>query len=44
MHVAARQPAEAQPKRLGALAKLPVFLNLDGRRAILAGGTAAAAW
>ncbi|MBU2581477.1 MAG: siroheme synthase [Alphaproteobacteria bacterium] len=30
--------------RVGALAKLPVFFNLEGKRAILAGGSAAAAW
>ena len=44
MHIAHRTPTEAEPKRLGALAKLPVFLNLEGRRAVMAGGTAAAAW
>lgn len=39
-----RLPAEAAPPRLGPLAQLPVFLNLAGRRAVVAGGTAAAAW
>jgi uroporphyrin-III C-methyltransferase / precorrin-2 dehydrogenase / sirohydrochlorin ferrochelatase len=39
-----RQPAEAQPPRMGALAKLPVFLDLAGKRAVMAGGTAPAAW
>jgi uroporphyrin-III C-methyltransferase / precorrin-2 dehydrogenase / sirohydrochlorin ferrochelatase len=39
-----RKPAEAQPQRMGALAKLPVFLDLQGRRAVVAGGTGAAAW
>ncbi|MCW0233761.1 MAG: siroheme synthase CysG [Ferrovibrio sp.] len=40
-----RKPAEAQRhQRIGALAKLPVFLDLQGRRAVIAGGTAAAAW
>jgi uroporphyrin-III C-methyltransferase/precorrin-2 dehydrogenase/sirohydrochlorin ferrochelatase len=29
---------------MGALARLPVFLALDDRRAVLAGGSAAAAW
>jgi uroporphyrin-III C-methyltransferase/precorrin-2 dehydrogenase/sirohydrochlorin ferrochelatase len=29
---------------MGALAKLPVFLDLAGKRAIVAGGTAPAAW
>ena len=41
---ASRKPAEAAPPRLGALAQLPVFLDLRGRRAVVAGGTAAAAW
>src|SRR4029079_11820665 len=39
-----RTPSEAKPARMGALARLPVFLSLDGRRAVVAGGTAAAAW
>ncbi|MGE0766360.1 MAG: siroheme synthase CysG [Hyphomicrobiaceae bacterium] len=39
-----RTPAEAAPARLGALAKLPVFFDLAGKRAVVAGGTAAAAW
>ena len=29
---------------MGALARLPVFLSLDGKRALLAGGNPAAAW
>ena len=29
---------------MGPLAKLPVFLNLDRRRVVIAGGSAAAAW
>jgi uroporphyrin-III C-methyltransferase/precorrin-2 dehydrogenase/sirohydrochlorin ferrochelatase len=39
-----RIPIEARPPRMDALARLPVFLALDGRRAVLAGGTPAAAW
>ncbi len=39
-----RKPAEATPSRMGALAKLPIFLDLAGKRALIAGGTAAAAW
>ncbi len=39
-----RKPADAAPKRLGALAKLPVFWDLADKRVIVAGGTAAAAW
>lgn len=39
-----RKPAEAAPARIGALAKLPVFLDLQGRRAVVAGDTPGAAW
>jgi len=41
---APRKPAEAAPQRLGALARLPVFLDLAGKRALLAGGKPGAAW
>jgi uroporphyrin-III C-methyltransferase / precorrin-2 dehydrogenase / sirohydrochlorin ferrochelatase len=44
MTVTTRKPADAAPPRMGPLAKLPVFLDLDGKRAILAGGGTAAAW
>lgn len=44
MQLVSRKPAEAAPARMGALAKLPVFLDLAGKRAVVAGGTAAAAW
>jgi uroporphyrin-III C-methyltransferase/precorrin-2 dehydrogenase/sirohydrochlorin ferrochelatase len=33
-----------QPGRMRPLARLPIFLALDGKRAVLAGGSAAAAW
>src|SRR6185503_19166088 len=39
-----RTPSETKPARMGALARLPVFLSLDGKRAVLAGGSPAAAW
>src|SRR6187401_1854553 len=39
-----RTPSRAKPARMGALARLPVFLSLDGKRAVLAGGNPAAAW
>jgi uroporphyrin-III C-methyltransferase / precorrin-2 dehydrogenase / sirohydrochlorin ferrochelatase len=39
-----RKPLDAQTARMGPLARLPVFLSLDGKRAVLAGGTPAAAW
>jgi uroporphyrin-III C-methyltransferase/precorrin-2 dehydrogenase/sirohydrochlorin ferrochelatase len=41
---ASRKPLEEKSPRLGALARLPVFYALTGRRAVLAGGGAAAAW
>ena len=41
---ATRMPSEAHPKRMGALAKLPVFLDLADKRAVVAGGSAMAAW
>ena len=39
-----RTPSEAKSARMGPLARLPVFLSLDGKRAVLAGGSPAAAW
>src|SRR5260221_2383670 len=39
-----RKPLDAKPPRIGALARLPVFLALDGKRAAVAGGSSAAAW
>jgi uroporphyrin-III C-methyltransferase/precorrin-2 dehydrogenase/sirohydrochlorin ferrochelatase len=39
-----RQPIEAKPPQMQPLARLPVFLALEGKRAVVAGGTAAAAW
>ena len=44
MQAVPRKPAEVSPPRMGALAKLPVFLDLAGKRVVVAGGTAAAAW
>jgi uroporphyrin-III C-methyltransferase/precorrin-2 dehydrogenase/sirohydrochlorin ferrochelatase len=41
---ASRKPLEARPERMGALARLPVFLALEGKRCVLAGGSHAAAW
>ena len=41
---ASRKPSEMRPARVGMLARLPVFLALDGKRAVLAGGSAPAAW
>ncbi len=39
-----RKPTETERAQMAPLARLPVFLSLDGRRAVLAGGTEAAAW
>ena len=39
-----RKPHDAEASRMSALARLPVFLSLDGKRAVLAGGSPAAAW
>jgi uroporphyrin-III C-methyltransferase/precorrin-2 dehydrogenase/sirohydrochlorin ferrochelatase len=36
--------SDPPPARMAPLARLPVFLKLDGRRAIVAGGSAEAAW
>jgi uroporphyrin-III C-methyltransferase / precorrin-2 dehydrogenase / sirohydrochlorin ferrochelatase len=36
--------SDPQTPRIAPLARLPVFLKLDGRRAVVAGGSAAAAW
>src|SRR5215470_1386774 len=41
---ASRLPTDLQPPRMDALARLPVFLALEGRRAVVAGGNAQAAW
>jgi uroporphyrin-III C-methyltransferase/precorrin-2 dehydrogenase/sirohydrochlorin ferrochelatase len=37
-------PAEDRPPRMEPLARLPVFFALEGRRAVVAGGTPGAAW
>jgi uroporphyrin-III C-methyltransferase / precorrin-2 dehydrogenase / sirohydrochlorin ferrochelatase len=46
MHVvtSCRPPSEGPPARIAPLAILPVFLRLQGRKAVVAGGSAAAAW
>jgi len=44
MPLRSRKPEAAAPGRLGPLAKLPVFHDLRGRRAVVAGGSSAAAW
>ncbi len=39
-----RVASAGRSARMAALARLPIFLALDGRRALVAGGTPAAAW
>src|SRR5215470_8785210 len=39
-----RLPTDLHPPRMDALARLPLFFALDGRRAVVAGGNAQAAW
>jgi uroporphyrin-III C-methyltransferase / precorrin-2 dehydrogenase / sirohydrochlorin ferrochelatase len=39
-----RSPAEVSGTRIGALARLPIFLALANKRAIVAGGSQASAW
>ena len=39
-----RLPTDLRSPRMGALARLPVFYALAGKRALVAGGTPAAAW
>jgi uroporphyrin-III C-methyltransferase / precorrin-2 dehydrogenase / sirohydrochlorin ferrochelatase len=39
-----RLPADLKPPRMDALARLPLFFALDGRRVVVAGGNAQAAW
>ncbi len=39
-----RKPSDARPDRMTKLARLPVFFALEGKRVVLAGGSAAAAW
>jgi uroporphyrin-III C-methyltransferase/precorrin-2 dehydrogenase/sirohydrochlorin ferrochelatase len=38
------QPSDQPSPRMGRLARLPVFYALDGKRVVVAGGNAAAAW
>lgn len=42
--ILSRKPSKAAPARMEPLAVLPVFLNLEGKRVALLGGTEAAAW
>ena len=42
--IAERKPAATASPRIGPLARLPIFFALDGKRALVGGGTQAAAW
>ena len=44
MRIVSRQPSERRPAAMGRLAVLPIFLTLEAKRAVVIGGTAAAAW
>lgn len=44
MQDVSRLPSDRRPARIASLAVLPVFLSLKGKRAVVAGGSAAAAW
>jgi uroporphyrin-III C-methyltransferase/precorrin-2 dehydrogenase/sirohydrochlorin ferrochelatase len=44
MPVVSRQPSDQGPARIQPLSVLPVFLNLSGKRVVVAGGSDAAAW
>jgi uroporphyrin-III C-methyltransferase/precorrin-2 dehydrogenase/sirohydrochlorin ferrochelatase len=44
MQDASRLPSDRRTARIASLAVLPVFLSLKDRRAVVAGGSAAAAW
>jgi uroporphyrin-III C-methyltransferase/precorrin-2 dehydrogenase/sirohydrochlorin ferrochelatase len=39
-----RMDSQTRPERFGALARLPLFFALEGKRAVIAGGSLAAAW
>jgi uroporphyrin-III C-methyltransferase/precorrin-2 dehydrogenase/sirohydrochlorin ferrochelatase len=43
-HRMTRTPAEMRTTRMGPLSRLPAFFALDNKRAVVAGGSAAAAW
>lgn len=44
MRIVSRRRSEDMPARIGPLSVLPVFLDLAGKRAVVAGGSDAAAW
>lgn len=44
MPISYRRPSRREAARMAPLSVLPVFFDLSGRRAVVAGGSAAAAW
>jgi len=44
MQILSKQQSSPAPSSIGSLAVLPVFFNLRGKRALVAGGSAAATW
>lgn len=44
MQLISRQPSDLAPARIRPLSVLPVFLDLQGKRVVVAGGTDGAAW
>lgn len=44
MRIVSRQPNNSAPERMGALAVLPVFITLTGKRAVVIGGGEPARW
>ena len=44
MRIVSRQPSSRAPARVAPLSVLPVFLDLRGKRVVVAGGSDAATW
>lgn len=44
MRIVSQPPSDREPRRMQPLSVLPVFLSLDGKTALVCGGTDAAAW
>ncbi|VTZ50725.1 Uroporphyrinogen-III C-methyltransferase / Precorrin-2 dehydrogenase / Sirohydrochlorin ferrochelatase [Methylocella tundrae] len=44
MHIVSRRPSDRRAARMAPLSVLPVFFRLQGRRAVVAGGSDAVAW
>ena len=44
MRIVSKPPSDRDPRRMQALSVLPVFFSLAGKRALVCGGTDAAAW